>query len=242
LLHSATPDMQPRFLKPLFLSVYMLLHMAGHTQIPLNITDSLYKIAAGTTVSKHFAQLYYYAALQTDNHAAAQHPAAGQFVNAFKNKFAVYFLQAAQQEQQPQLQTFSWQRYYSPVRLNALQYYIVGMNAHINGDMWQALVQAHPYDSIKKYRRLLTAFQQPLNALFDSTYTACRQFKKFNRFHRFTLGLDKWYGKKILLHWRKKQLRLALLYYSDTAAFKRRLAKTHRSMKRLDAFVIKWLG
>lgn len=211
-------------------------------QQPATVSDSLYKIAGNQTISGHFAFLYYKSSLEADKYAATQDVAAGNFLTVFEKSFATYFFEAAKKGQQPQLQTFSWQRYYNRCDLNAFQYYLLGMNAHINGDMWQALVTAHPYDSIKKYRQAITDFQHPLAVLFDSTYTACRKFKKLNRFHHLTLGLGKWYGKKMMLHWRKKQLQLALLYYNNTAKFNRRLHKTHCNMKRLDALLIKWFA
>lgn len=213
-----------------------------NAQAPASVSDSLYKIAGSQTISRHFASLYYHSAREADLYAAARNAAAARFLKAFENSFASYFFRAVQTAHESAAQTFSWQRYYSRLDLNVFQYYFTGMNAHINGDMWQALVAAHPYDSIKKYRQVLISFQRPLGVLFDSTYTACRKYKKLNRFHQLTLGLDKWYGKKMMLHWRKKQIQLALLYYTNSARFTRRLRTTHHKMKRQDAWVVKWLS
>lgn len=208
-------------------------------QVPAEVRDSLYKIAGSQTISRHFATLYFNFGREADTFTAGQDAAAARFITAFEKNFAAYFFNAVQTAQEPAAQTFSWQRYYSRLDLNAFQYYFTGMNAHINGDMWQALVTAHSYDSIKKYRQALISFQRPLNIIFDSAYTACRKYKKINQFHNLTLGLGKWYGKKMILHWRKKQIQLALLYYTNSAMFSRRLHKTYRKMKRLDAVVLK---
>lgn len=223
--------------------LFLLLLCSGpaRSQNPA-VTDSLNKIAGTASVSGYFGLLYYKSTLAAEKYAAAQNPAPARFLTAFESGFAHYFFEAVNEAPQPASLPFSWQRYYSRQNLNAFQYYFLGMNAHINGDMWQALVKTHPYDSIKKYRQLLLDFQHPLTGLFDSTYRTCSKYKNLSRFHRLTLGLDKWYGKRMMLHWRSNQIKLALLSYSNTARFSRRLKKTHHKMKRLDAFVIKWFG
>lgn len=199
-----------------------------------SLNESLYSISRGNSISKHFARLYYSSSLAADTYANSKPGAAAAFLHRFKDSFVIYFLDAAARREQGLAQTYSWQRYYSDTGLNHFQYYLLGMNAHINGDMWQALARAHSYDSIKKYRRVLLAFQKPLAIQFDSVYHSLGKNKKLKRLHLLTLGADRWYGKKLLRRWRVNQIKLALLYYSNPGKFRRRLVKTTRYKERLD--------
>jgi Family of unknown function (DUF5995) len=210
------------------------------SQVVFSVNDSLLTISQQPGISKYFGTLYYKSALAADTYALKQHTAAAQFLQQFKKSFARYFFSAVSSNALQQPQTFSWQRYYANAGLNELQYYFLGMNAHINGDMWQGIVTASPYDSIKKYEAVLMHFQTALNPVFDSIYYQLKKKQhSLLRFHILSFGADRFFGKKMMRHWRKNQIKLALLYYTHTNKFTRRLNRTHKKMLRMDAFVIK---
>ncbi|MFN8250525.1 MAG: DUF5995 family protein [Ferruginibacter sp.] len=228
-----------KLLNILFIPLLAIATIPVHAQQNAGNNDSLYAISKDSSISRYFAALYYTSGLAADHYAVAQPADACRFLRKFKDSFAIFFLEANKRYQQKQPQSPGWQQYYADTSLNTLQYYFLGMNAHINGDMWQALVKAHPYDSIRKYRKPFLAFQHSLSRLFDTIYAGFTNNKKLKRFHVLTLGTDKYYGKRMMLQWRKRQVKLALLFYSRPAAFKRRLKKNRRRMQRLDHFIIK---
>jgi hypothetical protein len=208
-------------------------------QLPYSVNDSLYRMAQQQNISQHFSLLYYQSTCAADAYTKQQATPAIKFLTRFKEKFAAYFFSAANNYLQQKQQTFCWQHYYSSPGFTPFQYYFLGMNAHINGDMWEAIINSAPYDSIKKYKVVLTGFQRQLNSLFDSVYHVVKNNHTLQRFHILSFGADRVYGKKMMRHWRKNQIKLALLYYSHPDKFNRRLAKTRRKMVRMDAFVIK---
>lgn len=105
------------------------------------------------------------------------------------------------------------------------------MAAHINGDMWVALKDKYSYDTIKKYSRHLFKFQQAFNTLFDSVYATTGKYKKLKSLHFFTLGLDRYIGKATILRWRRKQVAMALLYYTNL----QKCARKERRIQKNDA-------
>lgn len=204
--------------------------------------DSLLAISKQQDISRYFGELYFKTTLAAEEYENHQLNPAASFLGCFRDSFMVYFLSAAAKFKQYQPTGFSWQRYYEHTNCNSFQYYFMGMNAHINGDMWKALVQSSSCDSILKYRKALMQFQKPLNKVFDVFYNSCRTNKKLQRFHLLTLGLDRWLGKQMILKWRKKQVLLALLYYRKPIKFEKLLQKRKRSMLRTDAYVIKFFA
>lgn len=204
--------------------------------------DSLLTVSKQQSISRYFGELYFKTTLAAEQYEDHLVKPAASFLGCFRDSFMVYFLSAAANFNAFQPAGFSWQRYYEHTNCNSFQYYFMGMNAHINGDMWKALIQSSPYDSILKYRKALMQFQKPLNRVFDVFYNSCLTNKKLQRFHFITLGLDRWLGKQMILKWRKKQVQLALLYYRKPVKFERLLQKRKRSMLRTDAYVIKFFA
>lgn len=205
------------------------------------LLDTLQQIAGTNTLSKHFAQLYYRAIEATNRYSAKQTENIRRFIFGFESSFAPAFFRSYQDLVTSKPQIFNWQPYYADSTFNPLQYEFIGMNAHINGDMWQALKERYDFDTLEKYRKPLIKFQKALNTFFDSIYVTTGQYKKLKRLHLLTLGLDKVIGRKMLLHWRKRQVQLALLFYSDPKKCERKWKRTQYKMQRWNRFAVNWI-
>jgi len=216
---------------------------AAFTQPRYNarLLDSLAFIAHTQTPAKHFATLYYQAIEITNRYADKQPDSVKNFIFGFEALFAPVFSNSYKNYINKTPQVFYWQQYYADTNLNDLQYKFIGMAAHINGDMAVALAGRYGYDTLKKYRRPLIRFQKALNTFFDSIYITSRRYKKLNRLHFITLGLDKAIGKAMVLHWRKKQVRLALLYYTNPPKYAAKRRRLEKKMLRLRKFAIEWI-
>ncbi|MEP6676103.1 MAG: DUF5995 family protein [Ferruginibacter sp.] len=205
------------------------------------ILDTLEQIAATKTVSVNFARLYHNAIEKTNLYAKDQPENIRQFIFGFETAFSQRFIKAHQHFMQHQSQDFSWQYYYSDTSLNELQYQFIGMNAHINGDMWQALKDKYSYDTLRKYKRPLIKFQQALNIFFDSVYTTTGKYKKIKHLHEFTLGLDKAMGRRMVLQWRKRQVKMAMLFYRKPKKCARKWNHLQKQMLRWDERAVNWI-
>jgi hypothetical protein len=205
------------------------------------ILDTLEHLSLTHTPSAYFARLYYGAIEKTNEYAKDQPENVRQFIFGFEAYFCQRFIQAHDHHVHDQPQDFSWQFYYSDSNFNELQYDFIGMNAHINGDMWQALKDKYCYDSLKKYKRPLIKFQKALNVYFDSMYVTSKKYKRIRHLHHLSLGIDKLIGRHMILQWRKRQVNMAMLFYTDPEACKRKWAQLQKKMLRWNNRSIRWI-
>jgi hypothetical protein len=205
------------------------------------LLDTLQQIAQSNTPAKYFAKLYYNAIEKTNAYAATKPGNVRTFIFGFESLFAPTFFRSYRDFITHQPQVFAWQRYYADTALNELQYQFMGMNAHINGDMWLALKDKYSYDTLKKYRQPLLQFQRTLNVFFDSIYVSGKRYKKIKRLHLLTFGADKMIGRQMIFHWRKRQERMALLFYSNPEKCARKLKFIKKRMKHYDRFALHWI-
>jgi hypothetical protein len=205
------------------------------------LLDTLQQIENSNTASKHFAGLYKKAIQITNVYAHGQPQAVKDFIFGFEAAFGPKFFAAHSMASMGKPVSNVWQAYYADSGLNPLQYQFIGMNAHINGDMYKALIEEYNFDTLKKYQYHLIKFQKAFNTFFDSIYTTTKVYKKVSSLHLLTLGLDKNYGRQMVLRWRKRQVKLALWYYAQPKKFERRRKKLDNSMQRFNRFAIKWL-
>jgi hypothetical protein len=204
------------------------------------LLDTLTQIKQGNTIATPFATLYY-AAIEITN-TLMQTKTASQiaFIEKFEAKFGPFFFQSYKMLQNQLPQSSVWEFYYNHPNLNELQYKFIGMNSHINGDMWLALVNAHSYDSIIKHKSNLLQYQKAFNVFFDSILKTTLQYKKVKRLHALSLGLDKYIGRRVVYKWRKQAVNMALLWYNNMTKFKRQRNRLDKKMLRFNKHAIKY--
>ncbi len=230
-------------MKTIYISCLFLFLFASAKSQSYNtgILDSLQNIIKENDQSKYFASVYCNAVRKTNEQAYTKKEAVRKFVFDFEASFSHFFLEAHRLHKTGGPMLDNWKPYYAADSLNELQYMIIGINAHINGDFWKALVQTHSYDSIRKYKRELIRFQSSLNFIIDSLYKEKKQYKKVRTIHTVTLGLDKLLAHQMILQWRKKQIRLSLLYYRNHHRLDKKLKRLHKQSSRFDRFAVRWL-
>lgn len=203
----------------------------AETQYNKTFLDTLNAIANGGTISSHFAKLYYNTILITNEFAKKQPETVRQFVLGLDSVFIPIFFEAHRQFVESKLIPKNWQAYYQYQNGNVLQYQFMGMNAHINGDLHLALIEKFSYDTIQKYQRNLLSFQKVLNKIVDSVYSNTHQIKNLKTFHILTLGTDKMLARKMVWHWRLRQVRLALLFYKDPVSYQKKRMRVEKQMR-----------
>lgn len=205
------------------------------------LIDSLTSITNTNTPSRHFAKLYLETILITNEHLVTQTDSIRQFVIGFETQFANYFFQAHQNYILNLPQDEIWKKYYSDTSLNELQFLFLGMNAHINGDMGNALKDIYDLSTLKKYTPNLLRFQRSIEDLYERIYLTGKPFKKVKKLHILTLGFDKLIGRKLILKWRKRQVKLAISYYSNEKKYNKLRRKINRKMYKSNQFALKWI-
>jgi Family of unknown function (DUF5995) len=226
------------------LLLFLLLYEAGAAQMPVYnkaALDTLYGIIDKKTIAKPFAEMYIQSIAISNIYLHTLTAPQKEFITKFSSSFSNLFFEADRNFVSQKTIPKSWQFYYGNHNLNDLQYKFAGLNAHVNGDIWQALVTAHCYDSILRYRKTVINFQRSFDVFFDSIYKTTFAYKKLQLLHRLTLGLDKHIGKKMVYRWRKRQVALALLWYSNNKKFFRVRKRIDNKMRRLNRFALKWI-
>ncbi|MGG9971979.1 DUF5995 family protein [Ferruginibacter sp. SUN002] len=230
-------------MKRLLVLVFSIFSFASNAQHAFNavVIDSLEKIGNTQTPSKHFAKLYRQSILYTNKQLLTKPDSVRRFIIGFENSFASFFFKAHQNYIDRKEQSPVWEKYYSNKNFSELQFQFIGINAHINGDMGEALKAVYTYDTLKKYKDELIGFQKALNKLFDSFYTTTAKYKKVKKLHFYTLGTDKQLGKNIVLRWRKQQIKMAMTYYRNTKKYKRLYRRNKKTIRKYDRLAVKWM-
>ncbi len=226
-------------LKHCFILLLFCNAMVAQPRYNAALLDSALLITKSNTPSVHFARLYYPNYI-ISNYANQQPLHIKEFIFAIEASFYHLFFAAHHNYISKNTQSPIWKSYYSTPNLNELQYQFLGINAHINGDMWVAITSNFTYDSIKANAHYLFNFQKQYSHYFDSIYALSYRYKKVRYLHHLTLGLDKYYGRKMIYRWRKRQVKLAMLWYSNNPKCLRKVKRVQRKMNRLNRFAIKY--
>lgn len=136
----------------------------------------------------------------------------------------------------------TWERYFSTSGLNPVQLKLLGINAHINGDLWKALRDSYSANEIRDMGKTVFLFHRSLLIVYELVYEeAKKENRSLRALHSISLGLSKKYGKHLLTKWRKRQIKLATLYYFDKKRFERKLVKVENKKDKIDALILQKL-
>lgn len=206
----------------------------------MRLLDSLRPVVQSQGPSRHFAGLYYDLTAKIGSQTRRLPESSRNFINRFAGNFLRFFLEAHRSRQDGNPAPENWVRYYrQPAHPMLLAF--SGMNAHINGDMWQALRQTGPADSIRKYRSYFLRMRREFRRFFDSVYNEALNTPRLLHWHEFSKGLGRLYGRSLIARWRKRQLHLAVWHETRPDRFRRRWKRVQRTKARLDGLAARWL-
>lgn len=221
----------------------VLVQMIGYTQekdIEIELLKKLDSISKSSSIARHFASLYFETTVLSIDFFANADPAAKNFIERLENKFAGFFFQSADAYFNKTEIPVVWQSYFRDSTLSPLQYKLLGINAHINGDIWQALTSEFSGEELMKNRNIYLRFQKGLQKQYQRFYDEYVSSNlKTGLLNNTTLGLTKIYGKMMLSRWRKRQLRLAILYHTDKIKFEDALSSLTRKREELNRLILR---
>lgn len=213
------------------------------SQVPDNdrlLLKKLDSVQHSGSVARHFASIYFNTTEKAVSYFAGKDSLQRRLIGRFESRFAGYFLEAAQAFQKGDTVPVVWKQYFADTALSPLVYRFLGINAHINGDLWQGLVSAFSVEELKEVKKVYRGFQRPLVRQYNEFYReACNTSSRIRLFDFATLHLGKQYGRWMLLRWRKRQFRLAELYYTNPAKFQMRLKSVKKKKDNTDRLIKK---
>lgn len=225
----------------LYTTFFIIPHFcfSQYDQASFTLLKKLDSIQHSSSISRHFGELYFKVTANTAEHFAHENEQVQDFMQRLEHRFADYFFTTAQLYNEKKEIPAAWKTYYIDTTRSSLQYFLLGANAHINGDIWQALTNGFSLSELKEYKKYYYRYNQKLKSfLLDIYDNAFELVSKVRIFHSFTLGLDKQYCKQMLIRWRKRQMKLSMLWFTDRNQFERKLTGLKKKMQQLDKLIL----
>lgn len=221
----------------------VLVQLIGYTQekdVEIELLKKLDSISRTSSIARYFASLYFESTVLSINFFANTDPAVKKFIERMENNFAGFFFRSADAHFNKTEIPVVWQSYFMDSTLSPLQYKLLGINAHINGDIWQALTSEFSVKELMENRITYLRFQKGLQKQYQRFYDDhVSSNLKTGLLNNTTLGLTKIYGKMMLARWRKRQLRLAILYHTDKKRFDDALSSLNRKREELNRLILR---
>ncbi|MCG2616700.1 DUF5995 family protein [Terrimonas sp. NA20] len=206
----------------------------------LRVLKKLDSISASTSRAAPFAELYFNTMINSLQFFKTAEDSSRACIRSLQAQFTRSFFAAADSFAAQKEIPASWKTYYEDSSASGIRHVLLGINAHINGDIWPALITSFSYRELISFRPLYFSYYQSLLGIYDQVYDEVfRGSRSLRLLHSASIGADKWYGKKLLYRWLKRQMKLACLYYSKPDRFSKKLEQLHRKMQRLNRAIIR---
>jgi len=231
------------FRKQLTISLWLLIALPCFSQQHLSVavTTRLDSVTLCPGRERHFGELYLQTTRLADTYIEALPEQGKRLMKRLEESFVTYFLRAINANNSNIEIPDEWKTYFAGDH-SPLQLKLIGANAHINGDIWQALTNNFSAEEIGQVKPFYKKYYKYISRSFDELFqSGIRSDKRLRHLHFITLGFDKLYGRMMLKKWRDRQLRLAILkfeYPNRFVAMKKRIDKKRH---RIDKMIIRRL-
>src|SRR5258706_3129689 len=152
-------------------------------------------------IASHFARIYTASISNFAFQLERMDSGAQHFIKKFEISFISYFLGAAFEfEKNGHLPTQGvWNCYFSKPKTESWQLTLIGVNAHINGDIWKGLVNSFSEQEIRRYKKNLLSFQRSISKVFQPFFDDLMMQSSYLRFmNGFTKGTARIYGEWLI--------------------------------------------
>lgn len=215
--------------------------MPGRAQLPHFLQHpghtELVDWSRSTTIARHFASIY----LKTDSllheHAAITDSFSTQLNLRFGMQFREAFLQAAHASSNQSTIPPVWAFYFRDSNRHPFTYWLLGVHAHIIGDMPVILAGSLSPTELRhhkrSFRRLNSVFDQQTDWAIQRILTDQKQLRIW---HRLSFGMDRIVAKHIVHRWRAKAFRRAKRIQANRAPelrWERQFERMNRRLERL---------
>jgi hypothetical protein len=196
-------------------------------------------IALTKSTASFFAKLYSKTMVQIEEQLTEMDTATISQIRKLEINFSNYFLKACNKYKDSGHTDSAWKSYFETSGISPLQLKLLGINAHINGDLWRALRDSYSIYEIQNISKTVFLFHQSLLKIYNDVYhEAIAESWKVKTLDLLSLGLSEKYGKHLLRKWRKRQIKLATLYYFKQNRFEQKRKRTERKKTRIDNLII----
>lgn len=202
------------------------------------LLQKLDSVRNSLSISRHFAGIYFETTIHAVHFFSEADIKTQSLMERMEKRFADYFFRSADAHESRGAIPAEWKAYYQDTTASSLRYVLYGINAHINGDIWQALTAEFTAEEIKTIKEPYFLYYRELLKEYENVYEAALTSNpRIRLLHQLSFGFDKFYGKIMLHRWRKRQMQLADLYFNDRLLFERKLRRLQRKMSCLNRLI-----
>lgn len=207
--------------------------------VPLDaILDSLTETGGR---ERHFAKAYFWATHSVNQYIESLPESDRPLMLRMEHEFARYFFEGMDDFNKG-VENPVWDPYYRWADLDETQCLLIGINAHINGDIWQTMYHHFREEELLTlapiYQKGHSAFREVVDSVRAEILPANR---KLRFLHYAVLGLDKPIANYMLKKWRNRQLRIALELYKNPEKGKKLLNRSNRKMVKMNRTIRRML-
>jgi len=191
--------------------------------------------------SGHFSRVYSKTMRNIASQAEGMENDQKLFIKRFEAAFADYFLKACFAYKSGDLsETSEWKCFYSSPDARPWQIVLLGVNAHINIDFWQALTDNFSEKEIRQNKKQLLACRSSVAKVYSQLYnTMTGESRYLNFINGFTKGFARELGEKIMFKWRRRAIDLAILFYHNPEKFKKRWLIIRKKKNKNDKLILR---
>jgi Family of unknown function (DUF5995) len=202
------------------------------------LLQKLDSLSQQKNTASQFAKLYATTFTKTILYFQNEVEGTKELANRFEIRLAGFFFTAAALADK---NNSGWQTYFADTALSPFQYLLLGINAHVNGDIWQALTKEFSLNELQAFKPTYLSFlKKGMAKQYTDFYTnTALHINKVKYLHLVTFGLSKSYGKLRLMHWGRRQLKLAFLYHIAPDKFIKKQKSLNRKTMRLNQLILK---
>ena len=213
----------------------------SHSAILLRLMQQVDSVSHTSGIGRHFAKIYTSSMGNINVQLQGLDSGAQAFVRKFEISFINFFLEACEEYNNGSIAPESiWYFYFSHPDAEPWQLTMIGVNAHINGDIWKGLVKNFSETEIRRYKKNLLAFQSSISRAFQPFFEELLEESPYLRFmDNFTKGMARRYGEWLIYNWRLRQINMAMLYFTDAEKFKKRFDVIQRKKKNIDDTILR---
>ena len=207
-----------------------------------NSIQQVDSIAHSSEMARHFCLVYSKTMKNIASQMQSMDNGAKMFINKFEIGFVDSFLNARVNNKNGNLSTASeWKCFFSNPTARPWQIVLLGVNAHTNVNIWQALVNNFSEREIRQYKKQYLALKYSVAKVYYQFFDTLMSQNSYLRFiNSLTLGLAKKIGERIMFKWRRRNVNLAIMFYHDPEKFKRRLALVTRKKQKIDQRILRY--
>jgi hypothetical protein len=228
-----------------FIAVFFLLSFAAAAQDrsgEIDLPARLDSLSHSNGAESHFAAIYSIVTDSIEDFTHSLPPLQRELIKRLELSFAGYYLRAVDAYHDGGTIPAEWLNYFTSRGLSNVQMTLLGVNAHINCDIWQALSGNFTAEELKILRPVYKKYYRLLSPMYAGLYRqAFDAHRKIRQIHFLTFGFGRQYGKLMLKKWRNRQYRLAIYYFEEPEKFSRLKNRVYNKKQRIDRMITRKL-